>query len=140
MTLSRITLRESERRARFETCGMAAAAINVERPPSQCARSLPGSSLRNRAPSADRTWPVPTWSATGRCFRAGRPAAATPRRTPDAQSQCHCMQIPEWMRMSYRLVNCILFLKICILFLLIPRDVLGLFITFLHARTIFFRS
>lgn len=50
--------------------------------------------LRNRAPSAGPTWPVRTWSATGRCFRAGRPATATPRRTRDAQSRYHCMQIP----------------------------------------------
>lgn len=50
--------------------------------------------LRNRAPSAGPIWPVRTWSATGRCFRAGRPEAATPRRTRDARSQCHCMQIP----------------------------------------------
>lgn len=50
--------------------------------------------FRNRAPSADQIWPIRTWSATGRCSRAGRPAAGEPRRTRDVRSPCRCMQIP----------------------------------------------
>lgn len=53
--------------------------------------------LRNRAPSTGQVSPGPTWLATGKCFRADRPAVGEPRRTRDAQSQCHCTQIPSYM-------------------------------------------
>lgn len=50
--------------------------------------------LRNRAPSTGQVSPGPTWLATGKCFRADRPAVVEPHRTRDAQSQCHCTRIP----------------------------------------------
>lgn len=50
--------------------------------------------LRNRAPSTGQVSPGPTWLATGKCFRADRPAVGEPHRTRDAQSQCHCTRIP----------------------------------------------
>lgn len=53
--------------------------------------------LRNRAPSTGQVSPGPTWLATGKCFRADRPAVGEPHRTRDAQSQCHCTRIPSYM-------------------------------------------
>lgn len=80
--------------------------------------------IRNRAPSAAPAWPVQTWSATGKCSHAGHPATAAPHRIPRVPQRYRCTQIPG----QKRCVN------VCATLLS------SLALTFLHARTIFFRS
>lgn len=94
--------------------------------------------LRSRAPSAAPAWPDRTWSATGKCSRAGHPATATPPRIPRVPQPFRCTQIPGGKRRdfhSYKLKEESDMNEVDEWFNLKSGRR-----TFLHARTIFFRS
>lgn len=86
--------------------------------------------FKNRALSIDRTWPDQPLSTIGKCFHADHPGVVKLLRIRDVQLQCHCMQIPRIFRNNFK--------SICFYFLI--QRIVQFPITFLHDRTIFFRS
>lgn len=80
--------------------------------------------LRSRGLWVGQAWPNQISLATGKCSHVGHPVAAALLRIPGARSQFHCTQIPAKNKPKISFKS---FLH-------------GLKPTFLHARTIFFKS